>query len=389
MRRVMRTWSSCFAGSMLVLLSVSGCINPSHPSKPEPVGSSTIGASTGLRGIIVALLANYRLLAVRATDGKVVASEAVAPSPSQLTGAGHYLAVSLDDKLLYVLTSPLANSPSRVVVMDGATATVRASYPVPEPDSVFRSLALGPQTGLLYLFGNRGNSVIISVFDPRKGTVRTSWRAREAAGHNWYVYQGAVSPDERHLLVSYHGPDTTGIDVFTLTGSTLQRCQPAQPIVARVGNGCLSTHGGFAFYGEDILAATGGSDILQMDLQGVVQQTFDTRLDRNHLMEFVVDAHRQRLYAVGACAYVDGFSRVDLHATPPPPAELSQNNGVCGERLTFTADGTEVVTGKTHVTVPDPTLPGQLLFVDVNSGRVRRSVETPSELIDLLTFPGP
>jgi hypothetical protein len=385
----MRTWSSFFAGSLLVLLSVSACITPSHPSKPEPSGSSTGGASTDLRGIIVARLSNNRLLAVRAPDGKVVAALALAPPPSQMTGAGHYLAVSPDDKLLYVLTSPLATTKSRIVVVDAATAAVRESLVVPEPDIVFRSLVVGPKTGLLYLFGNRGNSVIITVFDPRKGTVRTSWIAREASGHNWYVYQGAVSPDERHLLVSYHGPDTTGIDVFTPTGSTLQRCRPAQPTVASVGNGCLSTHGGFAFYGEDILAATGGSDILQMDLQGVVQQTFDTRLDHNHLMEFVVDAHRQRLYAVGACAYVDGFSRVDLHATPTPPAIPTLNNGVCGERLTLTADGTEVVTGKTHVTVPDPTVPGQLLFVDVNSGLLRRSIATPSELIDLLTFPGP
>ncbi len=63
-------------------------------------------------------------------------------------------------------------------------------------------------------------------------------------------------------------------------------------------------------------------------------------------------------------------------ATPPaPPLIFTANNGVCGERLALTADG-QVVTGKTAVTVPDPSLPGQLLFVDVNTGRVRRSVAT-------------
>src|SRR5260370_12623937 len=130
MRLVMRTRSTFFAGSMFGLLLVTGCINSSQPAGPSPKGPSKVIASAGLRGMIVALLANNRLIAVRATDGKVVASEAIAPTPTEGTGAGHYLAVSPDDKLLYVLSYPLANNPSPVEAVEGATAAGRGTYPV-------------------------------------------------------------------------------------------------------------------------------------------------------------------------------------------------------------------------------------------------------------------
>src|SRR5258708_39944389 len=148
MRRVMRTWSSFFAGTLLVLLSVSACITPSHPSKPEPSGSSTGGASTDLRGIIVARLSNNRLLAVRAPDGKVVAALALAPPPSQMTGAGHYLAVSPDDKLLYVLTSPLTTTKRRIVLVNSPTPRVRQSLLCHERHLVLRSPCEDPKSGL-------------------------------------------------------------------------------------------------------------------------------------------------------------------------------------------------------------------------------------------------
>src|SRR5260370_39899019 len=107
MRLVMRTRSTFFAGSMFVLLLVTGCINSSQPPGPSPKGPSKVIASAGLGGIIVALRANNRLIAVRATDAKVVGSEAIAPPPTEGAGAGHYLPGSTDDQLPYVLAYPL------------------------------------------------------------------------------------------------------------------------------------------------------------------------------------------------------------------------------------------------------------------------------------------
>jgi hypothetical protein len=390
MRHLMHNVRPGFTGVMIALLLVSGCTPSAPPQKPAPTGSPTVVVTEAsvqgrLRGTVVALLADNRWIAVRTADGQIVARGSVAATPSQVLSGGHYLAVSPDGQFLYLLAYPMAGNPSRLVVVDGATAVVRASYLVPQPDVVFYALAVGPQTGLLYLFGNRGPSAIITVLDTHTGAVRMSWTAHAADGHTWTVYEGTISPDERHLLVSYAGPDTSGFDVFTRTGSTLQRCQSSQ---LTPGEGCFFTFRAVAFYGEDILAISGKDSIVQMDLQGVPRHTFDTGLHTD-LFEFAVDAHRQRLYTVGACGYTQGFSAVDLSAGAAPPSVLTTSDGVCGERLAVTADGGEIVTGKTSVTLPDPSLPGHLLFVDANSGRVQMSVATPSELLDVLAFPGP
>jgi len=314
----MHHWRSFPAGLVMMLLIISGCSQPSQfqqtSTTPLPTGTVKAVASTGLRGAVVALLADNRLIAVRPTDGQVLVEQTLGAPPPALVGAGHYLAMSPDGKLLYVLPYAVAGTRSSVVEIATATARVQASYLLPASGMVYRSLAVGAKTGRIYLFGNRGSSVVITVLDAHTGAARISWTARPADGHNWLVYQGAVSSDERQLLVSYHGPDTTGVDVFTWQGQALQRC-PSPPFSSvDAGFGCLRSHGGFTFYGAGIPAATGTSLIEELDLHGGLHQAFDTRLV-GHLMEFVVDAHRQRLYMIGACGYVNGFSAVDLRKT--------------------------------------------------------------------------
>ena len=52
--------------------------------------------------------------------------------------------------------------------------------------------------------------------------------------------------------------------------------------------------------------------ILDVDSYGAIRTGFDTGLEGNHLMEFVVDPMAERLYAVGSCGYSGGFSAVSV-----------------------------------------------------------------------------
>lgn len=227
----------------------------------------------------------------------------------------------------------------------------------------------------------------------------------------WDVYQGAVSADERRIYLSYHGEKITGIDWFDLDASGLHRCKPPLPVFP--SSGCIPAHGGFVLHGNDLLAATGTNVILDVGPDGVIRRAFDTKLNRNHLMEFTVDAASNRLYAVGSCGDAGGLSAVDLsgggilttptsegdwrwRATPEPSAirvlvlpepGIADTSEPCGQRIVIAPSGQLVIA---HLPLPDPHLgiPGALQFVDPTTGRVTRSVVTPAEPLDVASGQG-
>ena len=98
-------------------------------------------------------------------------------------------------------------------------------------------MVAGPETGRLYLLGNRpGKEVVcpdlqrckeqdavVVVLDPDGGRVLENRTVREAGGKAWTVYRAAVSPDESLLYVAYHG-DTQGVDRATIAPDGLDRC---------------------------------------------------------------------------------------------------------------------------------------------------------------------
>jgi hypothetical protein len=300
-----------------------------------------------------------------------------------------------DDQHVYVLAPRQPEELDQVLTVNSRNAQVEGIITLPE--GTYRSIALGAQTGHLFVFGNSGGSAIITMIDPANRTGPMTWTARSADGHTWTVYQGSVAADERRLYVSYHGPDTTGLDWFDVTPDGLVRC--ATP--ARANFGCIASHGGFALLPHELLAATGGPVILDVDASGAVRQAFDTGLEGNHLTEFVVDLVAERVYAVGSCGYSGGFSAVSLRgagipttpattgewswAIPPQPPQVLVNTRPCGERLSLGSGG--LVVGKTAQPVPQPTKRGSLLVVDPSTGKMVQQIETASEPLDVLALP--
>ena len=312
----------------------------------------SVGQAADPRGTAFALLADNRLIAVRTADGSVIAARRLAPPPPTAAAASrfarHLLALASDGRTLFALipgwpAAPgVSGQPDRLAVVARSTTRITATFPLPGEGGTYRSLAVGPQSGRLYLFGNRPDpatppatpspatsivagatveGVIVTRLDPTTGAVEATWLARTAEGRDWLVYQGAVAPDERTLYVSYHGVATTGIDRFDLVAGGLRRCPPPP----QSGLGCIAGHGGFAFFGDGLLTATGDSVILATDHTGAVIGAIDTRLTGNHLMEFAVDPSADRLYAVGSCGYAGGFSAVSLpHLDPATGATRRQ-----------------------------------------------------------------
>jgi hypothetical protein len=356
---------------------------------------------------IFALLANSHLLVMDGRSGHIRRDLALAPSPvdTNLLGTGQYLARSPDGHQLVVLVPVDIHGMSEVTIVDLISLTVRAQYHLPR-GLVLSSLAVGAKTGHLYLFGNRrdrsdtrfgsaeggvGEAAVVLVLDPLHGTVLADWTARPTAGRDWYVLQGLVSLDEHRIFISYHGTDTSGIDWFTPVGGHLERCQITVP----ASSGCLRTHGGIAFYGNDVLATTGEGPIEEVDISGTVRRRFDTQLPGNHLMDFALDRQARRLYVVGPCGYAGGFSVIDLRTgstrvlvPPAPPSTqgaMSEPGLLCGEQPSLDPPGLLVV-GKTARTVPVLGLPGKFLFLDTGTGRVVHAVKVAAEPLDVLAL---
>jgi hypothetical protein len=355
-------------------------------------------SSTPRNRLVYALLADNRLMAVKLNSGEIVAEQTLGSAAPTPGAAGQLMGLSADHTSLLVL---VRGSPDQVVVVNTATAHVRASYLAGENDASFSSLAVGPQSGRIFLFGNRRNSsggigdVEVVALDPRTGQQLAHLPASEAfpKDYDWRVYQGAVAPDEKRVFVSYHGVWTTGVDWFDIRGRDLVRC----PNHWRPDCGCIGGHGEFVLYKNKVLAAT-GSRLLLSDQDGTLREGFDTDLQQTHLMEFALDERAGMVYAISPCGYAPGLSAVDVRSAGVPltmtdyetgklslssfPKPLMRTESACGARIAI-ADGIAVI-GKTAIPVPSADKPGSLVFVNAKDGRVLRQIVTPSEPADLL-----
>jgi hypothetical protein len=369
-------WMASRLASVVVLgaLVVSACTAESEDATGPP--------KTSPKSIALALLLDGRLVRVSLPVGVVAAP--VLLSRGAIPTTGHYLAHDANGRTLFALVNRAGGKRDVLVVVDVATGEVRARYEL-TGEAHFGSVAIGSRTGRIYLFGNRGRSAIVAIRAPDGRIELGRWTARGGRSGNWSVYRGVVSEDERLLYLSYHGPDTSGADVFRVDEQRRAEC----PIPPKPSLGCFHlVHGNMEPLGDELVAATGDFGFIRVGPDGTTSGRWDAGLEGNHLTDFTLDRAEGRVYAVGSCGYAGGFSVVDLASdrvrvlVPPasPPAP------VCGER-TALAPGSLLVVGKTERPSPIPGKRGALLLVDAKTGRLRGSISTPAEPIDVLVVP--
>jgi hypothetical protein len=289
-----------------------------------------------------------------------------------------------------------SGGPDRLDLVDTGTFSVHAALPL-EPGLGHRGLVVGARTGRVYLFGNRtepdGVSAWLIVLDPTGHRVG-SWQLYPAEGRHWVVYAGAVSPDERHAVVSYHGEDTSGADVLGWTSGAWAACPPT---AADRSDGCVADiHGRVVPTAAGFVAATGDpATMLRVDYRGAVVGRWNPELPGNHLMEFDLDPAQTAAYPVGSCGYAGGLSRIDLRRgrvrvlVPPaaPGAGIggAARVGVCGEAVA--ASGDLLAVARRERPVPQRK-PGAILLVDPATGRVLHTTATSAEPVDLVIWQG-
>ena len=410
-----RTFASklrCFAArataiSLLALLSLVFAVacagEGSRPTRtlqdpPDATAAKRPAPRVAEDGVIFALLADGGLATFSLASGRAEGKIPLGRFPDP--GVGRYLAPSRDGRTLFALLPGTRDGPSRVAAVDVATTHARGYYRLPE-GIVFRSLAVGPKTGRLYLFGNRPEGAVegsggdppedavVAVVGPSEGRLLESRTIREADDTAWRVYTGEVSPDERRLFVSYHG-GASGVDWVEVAPDGLDRCEDR----ASTGTPCFPAHSGVVVRedGRFLTSPGDGPWVEERYRNGALVRRWDTGLEGNHMLDLAVDQRADRLYVLGSCGYTGGLSKVDLGTgrvkmLAGTRADLgsasSREGAVCGARVAV-GPGSLLVVGKTQSPVPQPGVPGSLLLIDGDEGRKIRVLDATAEPVDVL-----
>lgn len=328
--------------------------------------------------VVYALLANGHLLVVHLPRGATNEISLTTSAPDEQSEM-HAMSLSRDGRTLYAAVAD-ANLNGHVVEVDTTSAKTVHEIELP-PGTSPRGLVVGPRTGDLYVFGAKGGSAVVWIIDPAARTPAHSITARRADGHNYLVFQGLINAEETALFLSYHGPDTTGIDRYELNGDNIERCIADVP----AGRSCFNAHGGMALLDVRLLATTGEGPLLALDPRsGRMVAQYDVQLPGDHIDDLGVDEYGQRAFIVGSCGYVGGLSVVDLRSgrtTVLVPAR--EGDPRCGERISVVPGGHTLVVAHTLRPVAAKGRTGKLLVL-ADDGRRLREIATSSEPIDIV-----
>jgi hypothetical protein len=306
----------------------------------------------------------------------------VGKEPPEIISTGQVLAHSRDRRVVWALV----RSEGTLVALSRdlrvrKVIRLRATWSA-------RAISVGPKTGRLYIAYNvetvkRGRhdplrAARLAIFTTDGSRRLSDTLLRPNGGRSWLVWSLALDPAERRAYVSYHGSDTTGLDVARIDGAKIVNCK----LRSRPWTGCWPHPHGQVVAGEDDVVATTGSPVVEVyDLDGALIRELDTGLEGNHLMSVELDRAGDRLFATGSCGYVPGFAVVEL--STGDRRLLTHSRSTCAESLAF-AGGDVVIAGKTALPVPAPYREGQLLRIDAEHGTVTGSHRAPSDPTDVL-----
>ena len=363
------------------LVAVPGCSSDRNSSKD--------GSASGATRALV-LLADGRLLAIDPATARI-AAETELGDPVSASGTGRFMAAARDGRTVFAL---VGGDPGAIAVVDARNLRVRARHRLPR-GLIARGLAVGPESGQLYVFANRAGDtttrfgereqdVVVAHVRADTGAVVNTSVVRAARGLAWRIYRGAVSDDERRIFISYHSADVDGADWLDVSDGRLTPCAG----VARRRTCLRPVHGNLEAFQDGVLATRGDHpSIVELDGRGRVTRTWNTGLAGNHLMEFAVDSMRGMAFAAGSCGYTGGLSYTELSSQRVRVLVGSRpGRAVCGERIAIGPRSTLVML-KSIAADPRAAASGSVLLVASTTGRIAYSIDTPALPVDLLVVP--
>jgi hypothetical protein len=245
--------------------------------------------------------------------------------------AGPLLATAPDSEAVVALVREPAPGRDRVAVIDAASLKTRCSYPLGKGVR-YSGLLLG-RSRRLYAFGNkraggaRRWDAVLTIVDMETGAVAASQTLRVAErgkrtgwGTDWFAYRGALSVDERRLILSYHGRDTSGADQFRMSpgsrvsasGRAERRCRGRGPRWP-CGPGRADIpfmHGAVAPIETGFVGTAGERGLLRLDRRARVVGGMSVS-SQDHLLDFALSGSRSLAY-VSSCGRRPAIQRVDL-----------------------------------------------------------------------------
>jgi hypothetical protein len=350
-------WLSVFA----ILAACQSSSTQALPSNPVAMGGTNASD-------LLVLTASNDLERV-SLDAKVLWRTGLGGA-SQLHFTAHLMAFTSHHRYVVVL---VRGPVGEVLTIDLATRAAVHRRQLPA-GLIYRGLDVGPVTGRVYVFANREtgpdrgpiqgppSDAVVLVLTSDLASLVMSQTVRTSSGFDWYIYQGGLDPSETHLLLSYHGPDTTGVDVISVAGDRLQD-QCTQPQY-----GCIRSHGGFVFSGGNILLTTGSSSVLETDQSGQTIREIDTGIENEHIMEMEADRGGRHLLIAGSCLYGRGLFELNLTTFRTDTLDR-QGSDVCGERVLVASDS--------RVAVIDP----DVLIIDLTNGRTQNRINALSDSV--------
>lgn len=336
---------------------------------------------TARSSYIVALMAN-NTVAIISQDGGILTILEIGGEVRMHPAVSHRLVAGSKLGEVQALVPDGANGDVVVTLDVVGSRTLRTCPPL---EGSLRSLDRGPMSGLLYVVGNLGESVVIYVVDPLTCEVTARHQFTPPNQFDWLVYRAVTSSDESAVLISYHGQRTTGIDRFDL--GTGRVCE----VRSRPNLGCLPGHGNVERWGLSFVATSGEDGLYILNNEGRRVASHDVGLPGNHVMEVAIDPVENQAYLVGSCFYARGLSRVRLSdglismLSPPHAVGIERTQeSLCGERLALGESGLLAIAQPRLV----PSLgPGALTIFDPVVAK-RRQVALPNEPIDVIVVSG-
>jgi hypothetical protein len=344
--------------AVALIAVVVACQSVSTPAKPIPRS----------QGILI-LTASDHLQRLSSTTGKFEWDVALG-GETQSDFTAHLMAMTGDRTQVAVL---VRGPVSQVVIVDATTGRELARHTLPA-GLLYRGLYVGPISGHIYVFANRElgpdrgptqgplSDAVVTVLAADLSLMSTR-TVRSSSGFDWFVYQGATDASESHLLISYHGPDTTGVDLIAINGNRV--VNPCN----KPGEGCIRSHGGFVSTSDHLYLATGSSPVIEVDPTGTTVREIETGISNEHIMELAIDSTQSQMFIAGSCKYSSGLFAIDLGSLRVRTL-AKQFSNVCGERV--------FIPSASSVIVVDP----DISIVDAATGRVEVRLQANGTAVD-------